>query len=106
MIIGSEKDLTQAVLEEYARIKNPRLREIMAAFIRHLHAFAREVRLTEQEFHAAMAYIVQIGKQSSDTHNEAVLMAGSLGLSSHQKRRFHRALAHAGSRAVRRRGLP
>jgi catechol 1,2-dioxygenase len=82
MIIGSEKDLTQAVLEEYARIKNPRLREIMAAFIRHLHAFAREVRLTEQEFHAAMAYIVQIGKQSSDTHNEAVLMAGSLGLSS------------------------
>ncbi|HEX4411615.1 MAG TPA: dioxygenase [Xanthobacteraceae bacterium] len=82
MIIGSEKDLTPAVLDEYARIKNPRLREIMASFIKHLHAFARDVRLNEQEFHAAMGYLVQIGKQSNETHNEAVLMAGSLGFSS------------------------
>ncbi|HTZ01622.1 MAG TPA: dioxygenase [Xanthobacteraceae bacterium] len=81
MIIGSEKDVTTAVLKEYERIKNPRLREIIAALVRHVHAFAREVKLTEEEFHAAMAKIVQIGKQSSDTHNEAVLMAGSLGLS-------------------------
>jgi len=81
MIIENEKDVTKAVLSEYARIDNPRLREIMAAFIRHLHQFAREVKLTEQEFHAAMAYIVAIGKQSNETHNEAVLMAGSLGLS-------------------------
>ncbi len=82
MIIGSEKDVTPAVLKEYERIKNPRLREVIAALVRHLHAFAREVKLTEEEFHAAMAKIVQIGKQSNDTHNEAVLMAGSLGLSS------------------------
>jgi catechol 1,2-dioxygenase len=81
MIIESEKDVTKAVLSEYARIKNPRLREIMAAFIRHLHDFAREVKLTEQEFHTAMAYVVALGKQSNETHNEAVLMAGSLGLS-------------------------
>jgi hydroxyquinol 1,2-dioxygenase len=82
MIIEGEKDLTSAVLREYQRIKNPRLREIVAALVRHLHAFARDVKLTEQEFHAAMAYIVAIGKQSNETHNEAVLMAGSLGLSS------------------------
>ena len=82
MIIDSEKDVTKAVLDEYARTKNPRLREILAGLIRHLHEFAREVRLTEQEFHAAMAYIVAIGKNSNETHNEAVLMAGSLGLSS------------------------
>ncbi len=81
MIIESEKDVTTAVLKEYERIENPRLREIIAALVRHVHAFAREVKLTEEEFHAAMAKIVQIGKQSSDTHNEAVLMAGSLGLS-------------------------
>jgi hydroxyquinol 1,2-dioxygenase len=82
MIIGNEKDVTKAVLKEYERIKNPRLREIIAALVRHLHDFAREVKLTEEEFHAAMAYIVAIGKQSNETHNEAVLMAGSLGLSS------------------------
>jgi hydroxyquinol 1,2-dioxygenase len=81
MIIETEKDVTEAVLREYARIGDPRLREIMAAFIRHLHEFAREVKLTEQEFHAAMAYVVAIGQHSNETHNEAVLMAGSLGLS-------------------------
>jgi hydroxyquinol 1,2-dioxygenase len=81
MIIENEKDVTKAVLNEYARTKNARLREILAAFIRHLHEFAREVKLTEQEFHTAMAYIVALGQRSNETHNEAVLMAGSLGLS-------------------------
>ena len=81
MIIENEKDITRAVLSEYARTKNPRLREILAALIRHLHDFAREVKLTEQEFHTAMAYIVALGQRSNETHNEAVLMAGSLGLS-------------------------
>ena len=81
MIIGSEKDVTKAVLGEYARIKNPRLREIMAAFVHHLHDFAREVKLTEEEFQAAIGYILGLGKHSSETHNEAVLMSGSLGFS-------------------------
>ncbi len=81
MIIGSEKDVTKAVLGEYARIKNPRLREIMAAFVRHLHDFAREVKLTEEEFQAAIGYIVGLGKYTNETHNEAVLMSGSLGFS-------------------------
>jgi hydroxyquinol 1,2-dioxygenase len=67
MIIESEKDVTKAVLSEYARIKDPRLREIMTAFIRHLHEFAREVKLTEEEFHAAMAYIVALGKHTNET---------------------------------------
>jgi catechol 1,2-dioxygenase len=82
MIIGSEKDVTKAVLSELERTKNPRLREILSAFVRHLHGFAREVRLTEEEFHAAMGYIVALGQHSNESHNEAVLMAGSLGLSS------------------------
>src|SRR3984885_12728822 len=82
MIIDSEKDVTKAVLQEYERIKNPRLREIMAALIRHLHEFALEVKLTEEEFQQAAAYVNAIGQNSSETHNEAVLMSGSLGFSS------------------------
>ena len=62
--------------------KNPRFREIMSAFVRHLHEFAREVKLTEQEFQAAVGYIVALGKHTNETHNEAVLMSGSLGFSS------------------------
>ncbi len=81
MIIANEKDVTKAVLSEIQRAPNPRLRELMSAFVRHLHDFAREVKLTEEEFHAAMAYIVSLGKHSNENHNEAVLMAGSLGLS-------------------------
>src|SRR5271156_3301591 len=81
MIIGSEKDVTKVVLEEYARTKNPRLREIISALIRHLHGFAREVKLTEEEFQAAVGYIVALGKHTNETHNEAVLMSGSLGFS-------------------------
>ena len=81
MIIENEKDVTKAVLGAYARTENPRAREILSALIRHLHEFAREVRLTEQEFHTAMAYLVAIGQNSNENHNEAVLMAGSLGLS-------------------------
>jgi hydroxyquinol 1,2-dioxygenase len=82
MIIGSEQDVTNAVLAEYARTKNPRLQEIISALARHLHAFAREVKLSEEEFQAACGYVVAIGKHSNETHNEAVLMSGSLGLSS------------------------
>ncbi len=81
MIIENEKDVTSAVLSEIARAPNPRFREVMSALVRHLHGFAREVRLTEQEFQTAMGYIVALGKHSTEAHNEAVLMSGSLGLS-------------------------
>ena len=81
MIIGNEKDVTKAVLSELERAPNPRFREIMAAFVRHLHDFAREVKLTEEEFQAAAGYVNALGKHTTENHNEAVLMAGSLGLS-------------------------
>lgn len=82
MIIESEKDVTTAVLAEIARAPDPRFREVMSALVRHLHGFAREVRLTEAEFQTAIGYVVALGRHTSETHNEAVLMAGSLGLSS------------------------
>ena len=53
----------------------------MTALVRHLHDFVREVRLTEAEFQAAMGLLVALGQQTTDEHNEAVLMAGSLGVS-------------------------
>jgi hydroxyquinol 1,2-dioxygenase len=81
MIIGSEKDVTEAVLSELAHAPDPRFREVMSAFIRHLHDFAREVKLTEEEFQAAVGYLVALGKHTSETHNEGVLMAGTLGFS-------------------------
>src|SRR5262244_1085900 len=81
MIIRTQEDVTPAVLSEIARASDPRFREIMSSLVRHLHAFAREVKLTEAELRTAASYIVAIGQKSNETHNEAVLMAGSLGLS-------------------------
>jgi hydroxyquinol 1,2-dioxygenase len=81
MIIENQQDVTKAVLAELQRAPDARFREVMSAFVRHLHDFAREVKLTEEEFQAACAYIVALGKHSNATHNEAVLMSGSLGFS-------------------------
>jgi hydroxyquinol 1,2-dioxygenase len=80
MIIRTQEDVTPAVLSELARAPDPRFREIMSALVRHLHAFAREVKLTEAELRTAANYIVAIGQKSNETHNEAILMAVSLGL--------------------------
>jgi catechol 1,2-dioxygenase len=81
MIIDGVDHVTDAVLYEMRRTPDPRVKEILSALVRHLHAFAREVKLTEEEFEKAISYIVALGKHTNDTHNEAVLMAGSLGFS-------------------------
>lgn len=81
MIAERPDDVTAAALAVMERTADPRLREIMAALVRHLHGFVREVRLTEAEFREATAILNEIGRLSDDTHNEAVLMAGSLGVS-------------------------
>lgn len=80
-MIRFESDVTPAVLAVTERTHDPRLREIMVSLVRHLHGFVREVRLTEPEFRQATAILNEIGQLTNDTHNEAVLMAGSLGVS-------------------------
>ena len=81
MIIDREDQVTQAVLAETVRIEDARTQELIRALIRHLHAFAREVRLTEREFDKAINLVSQLGQLTSSSHNETRLIAGSLGLS-------------------------
>ena len=81
MIIETKDQVTQAVLEEMKRTPNPRTREILGALVLHLHDFIREVRLTEPEFHEAIRYVNAIGQATSPSHNEAMLLAGALGVS-------------------------
>jgi hydroxyquinol 1,2-dioxygenase len=81
MIIEGPDQVTEAVLSEIERAPNPRFREVMTALVKHLHAFIREAKLTEEEFHQACAIINSIGQNSNAFHNEAVLMSGSLGVS-------------------------
>jgi catechol 1,2-dioxygenase len=82
MILNGQDDLTKDVLQVMQATPDPRLREIMVSLSKHLHAFVREVRLTEDEFREATAILNEMGKLTTDTHNEMVLMSGSLGISS------------------------
>ncbi|MDH3302029.1 MAG: catechol 1,2-dioxygenase [Acidimicrobiia bacterium] len=81
-MIRNPDDVTEAVLAVMGRTPDPRLREIMVSLVEHLHGFVRDVALTEDEFRTATTVLNQIGQASTDSHNEAVLMAGSLGVSS------------------------
>ena len=81
MIIENETMVTEGVLEAFGRTPDPRLREILLALVRHLHGFVREVRLTEREFQEATRIIAALGHKTTPSHNEIVLMAGSLGVS-------------------------
>lgn len=76
-----ENKHTADVLAVMAATPEPRLAEIMTALVKHLHAFASEVRLTDAEFRFGIAKLIALGQQSHDAHNEVMLMSGSLGLS-------------------------
>ncbi|MFH1345182.1 MAG: dioxygenase [Pseudomonadota bacterium] len=82
MIIGRQQDVTVAATAVMQQTSDPRLREIMVSLVKHLHGFVRDVRLTEAEFREAAAVIGELGKLTTDSHNEIILMAGSLGVSS------------------------
>ena len=82
MMISREADITPAVVKIMEQTRDPRLRDIIVSLVKHLHSFVRDVRLTEAEFREATAILNAIGQATTSTHNEAVLMAGSLGVSS------------------------
>ena len=81
MILKNHEDVTTDALAVMARTTDPRLRTIMISLVKHLHAFIRDVKLTEAEFREAATLVNEIGKNTTDTHNEAILMSGSLGVS-------------------------
>ncbi|HYF19867.1 MAG TPA: dioxygenase [Ramlibacter sp.] len=81
MIVDQPDDLTLAVQQALRSAGTSRLQEILEIAVRHLHAFVREARLTEPEFQQACAVIARLGQCTTASHNEVVLAAGSLGIS-------------------------
>ncbi len=80
-IIDDEASVTAVVHAAMAATPDPRLRQIIRAVVEHSHALIREVDLTEAEFQAALQFLADIGQQTNDHHNEVVLAADVLGLS-------------------------
>jgi hydroxyquinol 1,2-dioxygenase len=76
-----EHTITQAVIARLAETPDPRLKWIMTALVTHLHDFAREVRLTEDEWLKAIQYLTATGHQCDDKRQEFILLSDTLGLS-------------------------
>jgi len=81
MIIEHESEVTGAVERAMSDTPDARLREVMAALVRHAHAFIRETRPSEDEFEAGMRFLVDIGRATTDVKNEVVLFADVIGVS-------------------------
>jgi hydroxyquinol 1,2-dioxygenase len=74
-------DLTDRVAASFESSGDPRFRELMQALVRHLHAYAREVGLSEDEWFAAIDFVTRAGQISNDRRQELVLLSDVLGLS-------------------------
>jgi hydroxyquinol 1,2-dioxygenase len=77
----NENNVTEAVLLQFAETPSPRLREIMNGLVKHLHAFAREVNLTEAEWFEGIKFLTATGHKCTDTRQEFILLSDTLGLS-------------------------
>jgi hydroxyquinol 1,2-dioxygenase len=76
-----EAALTAAVLGRLRDTPDPRLRELLTRLVDHLHAFAREVRLTEAEWSAAIDFLTRTGQLCDEHRQEFILLSDVLGLS-------------------------
>ena len=77
----TEDTLTQAVIDRLKDVKDPRFKEMMTKIVKHLHAFARDVQLTEEEWFAAIRFLTACGQKCDDKRQEFILLSDVLGLS-------------------------
>ena len=73
--------ITQAVLNQMSTTADPRLKQIMASAVKHLHDFAREVKLTPAEWIKGITFMTEVGKMCTPDRQEFILLSDTLGLS-------------------------
>lgn len=76
-----EDNITRAVLARLTDTPDPRLKEILTSLVQHLHAFARETRLTEAEWFEGIRFLTEVGHKTTGTRQEFILLSDTLGLS-------------------------
>ncbi|GJD04474.1 dioxygenase [Colletotrichum higginsianum] len=79
---GLGQDFTKQVIASMGKETDPRLRQVLASFIQHIHDFAREVDLTTDEWMAGVNLINWAGQMSNDRRNEGQLLCDVIGLES------------------------
>ena len=78
---GREQAVTGEVLASFSTAEPARYREVMQSLVRHLHAFARDVRLTEEEWQQGIEFLTRAGHITDDRRQEFILLSDVLGLS-------------------------
>jgi protocatechuate 3,4-dioxygenase beta subunit len=73
--------ITDAVLDQMATTPDPRMRQVMASAVKHLHAFARDVNLTPAEWIKGIEFMTAVGKICTPARQECILLSDTLGLS-------------------------
>jgi hydroxyquinol 1,2-dioxygenase len=81
MLMVTEDNITDLAAQRWGTAHDPRLAEILTSLVRHLHAFARDVRLTEDEWMAAIQWLTRTGQLCDDKRQEFILASDVLGLS-------------------------
>jgi catechol 1,2-dioxygenase len=75
----ADRGLTDRVLKSYSSIDDPRLRSLVFALIRHLHAYVGETKLTDREWEFAWNFM---GRMAAVPDRNEFLLAGDvLGVS-------------------------
>src|SRR5882672_2796560 len=77
-----ENTITDAVLEQMSSTSDARLKQVMASLVRHLHAFAREVDLTPEEWLEGIRFLTEVGQKCTPFRQEFILLSDTLGVSS------------------------
>jgi hydroxyquinol 1,2-dioxygenase len=78
---AAEESVLQQVLASFSETPDPRLKTILESLVKHLHAFARDVRLTEAEWDYAIDFLTRVGHITDDRRQEFILLSDVLGLS-------------------------
>jgi hydroxyquinol 1,2-dioxygenase len=81
MVDLDEFTITDAALEQMAGTANPRLKQIMDAAVRHMHAFVREVELTPAEWIQGLQFLTAVGQACTPLRQEFILLSDVLGVS-------------------------
>lgn len=76
-----ETAVTDDVIASFLDARSDRFRAVMESLVRHLHEFAREVRLTESEWEMAIKFLTRVGHITDETRQEFILLSDVLGLS-------------------------
>jgi hydroxyquinol 1,2-dioxygenase len=90
-----EQELVDRVVASFEATTDARLRQVMQAAVRHLHAFLREVRPTEAEWQRGIEFLTAVGHATTDRRQEFVLLSDTLGASMQTIAVNHRACGDA-----------